>query len=99
MVVEVVRRNVRLIFAGASKQHLPLSESESLETIRIRQVTNVGLNQARIKQEDGPSLLFYYIFDDWMSSYGIIAKREHRYGVSLDRLVRPCPGLCADVSG
>lgn len=86
VVVEVVRRNVRLIFAGASKQHLPLSESESLETIRIRQVTNVGLNQARIKQEDGPSLLFYYIFDDWMSSYGIIAKREHRYGVSLDRL-------------
>ena len=47
-----------------------------------------GPEQASIKQEDGPSLLFYYIFDDWVSSYALVAKREHQYGVLLDRLVR-----------
>lgn len=86
--LDVVRRNVRLIFAGVSKQHSASSESESLVTIRVRQLADVGPDQARIKQEDGPSLLFYYIFDDWVSSYGLIAKREHAYGVYLDKLVR-----------
>ena len=95
--LSVVRRNVRLIFAGASKQHAESSARDSLVTIRIRQLVDPGPNHARIKQEDGPSLLFYYIFDDWASSYGIIVKREHPYGSLLDDLVRlefpPSPPL------
>lgn len=63
-----------------------MSESESLITIRVRHFSDG--DQANIKQEDGPSLLFYYIFDDWVSSYGLIAKREHKYGVALEDLVR-----------
>ncbi|KAJ5950638.1 uncharacterized protein N7479_009051 [Penicillium vulpinum] len=85
-VLEIVRRNIRLIFSGVSKQHLASSESESLITIRVRHFSDLGPDQANIKQEDGPSLLFYYIFDDWVSSYGLIAKREHKYGVALDEL-------------
>lgn len=64
-----------------------MSESESLITIRVRQFSDLSPDQASIKQEDGPSLLFYYIFDDWVSSYGLIAKREHKYGVLLEELV------------
>jgi hypothetical protein len=64
-----------------------MSESESLITIRVRHFSDLGPDQANIKQEDGPSLLFYYIFDDWVSSYGLIAKREHKYGVALENLV------------
>lgn len=60
-------------------------------TIRVRQLADVGPDQARIKQDDGPSLLFYYIFDDWISSYGIIVQKEYRYGGALDRLVRFIP--------
>ncbi|KAJ5179270.1 hypothetical protein N7492_002480 [Penicillium capsulatum] len=85
-VQEVVRRNVRFIFSGVSRQHFSVSESDSLVTIRVRHFNNVDPDQASIKQEDGPSLLFYYIFDDWFSSYGLIAKREHKYGVVLERL-------------
>ncbi|KAJ5091607.1 hypothetical protein NUU61_006477 [Penicillium alfredii] len=85
-VLDVVRRNVRFIFAGVSKQHFAMSESDSLVTIRVRHFNDYGPDQANIKQEDGPSLLFYYIFDDWVSSYGLIAKREHQYGVALDKL-------------
>lgn len=87
-VLGIVRRNTRFIFSGVSKQHFASSESDSLVTIRVRNFHGGGPDQASIKQEDSPSLLFYYIFDDWVSSYGLIAKREHKYGVSLDRLVR-----------
>lgn len=64
-----------------------MSENDSLITIRVRHFNEVGPDQAKIKQEDGPSLLFYYIFDDWVSSYGLIAKREHKYGKALEELV------------
>ena len=88
-VVKTVRRNVCSIFKGVSKQHEATSESDSLVTIRVRNFQDSSApEQGRIKQEDSPSLLFYYIFDDWFSSYGLIAKREHAYGVSLDMLVR-----------
>jgi hypothetical protein len=86
-ILDIVRRNVRFIFAGVSRQHFAMSESESLITIRVRHFNDFGPDQANIKQEDGPSLLFYYIFDDWVSSYGLIAKREHKYGVKLEELV------------
>ncbi|KAJ5198780.1 uncharacterized protein N7498_007897 [Penicillium cinerascens] len=85
-VLEIVRRNVRFVFAGVSRQYLAITESDSLVTIRVRHFNDFGSDQSNIKQEDGPSLLFYYIFDDWMSSYGIIAKREHKYGVALDQM-------------
>lgn len=86
-VLDIVRRNMRFIFAGVSRLHYAMSESESLITIRVRHFTDLGPDQANIKQEDGPSLLFYYLFDDWVSSYGLIAKREHKYGVLLEELV------------
>lgn len=97
-VLEIVRRNVRAIFAGVSKQHAVSSNSNPLVTIRVRHFNDSGPDQASIKQEDGPSLLFYYIFDDWFSSYGLIAKREHQYGVRLDHLVRLINGPGSSIS-
>ncbi|KAJ5621673.1 hypothetical protein N7528_006456 [Penicillium herquei] len=85
-VLDIVRRNVRFIFSGVSKQHSTVSESDSLVTIRVRHFNEVGPDQANIKQEDGAGLLFYYIFDDWVSSYGLIARRQHQYGVVLEQL-------------
>lgn len=89
-----MRRNIRFILAGVSKLHHVTSESESLITIRVRPFTDLGPDQANIKQEDGPSLLFYYLFDDWVSSYGLIAKREHKYGLALEELVRMAAVVC-----
>lgn len=37
--------------------------------------------------ENGPSLLLYYLFDDWYSSYSLVARREHHYGAELNDLV------------
>ncbi|GIJ83863.1 hypothetical protein Asppvi_002694 [Aspergillus pseudoviridinutans] len=85
-VLGVVRRNVQMIFSGASKQHSASSESDSLVTIRVRASNDSRSDHVSIRQDDGPGLLFYYIFDDWVTSYALIAKREHKYGVLLDRL-------------
>ena len=38
---------------------------------------------------DSPSLLFYYLFDDWYTTYALVAKSEHQYAMELERLVRP----------
>lgn len=40
--------------------------------------------------ENGPSLLFYYLFDDWYASYGLVARRQQQYGARLTELVRSC---------
>lgn len=88
-ILDIVRRNVRSVFKNVSKQHSSVSENDSLVTIRVRHFSDVGPDQANIKPEDGPSLLFYYIFDDWVSSYGLIAQREHQYGKALEELVSP----------
>ncbi|KAL2828493.1 hypothetical protein BDW59DRAFT_143197 [Aspergillus cavernicola] len=87
-VTAVSRRNIQLIFAGVSKQHSASSENDSLVTIRVRPSHDSSPDLASIKQEDGPSLLFFYIFDDWVSSYALVARREHKYGVALDSLRR-----------
>lgn len=86
--IKFVRRNILSIVSGISKQHANTSESESLVTVRVRHFNDAGPDQANIKQEDGPSLVLYYIFDDWVSSYGLVAKRQHKYGRALETLVR-----------
>jgi hypothetical protein len=85
-VLGVVRRNTVSIFSGVSKQHSADSDSESLVTVRVRHFSDEP-EQASIKQDDGPSLLMYYIFDDWISAYRLVARREHMYGAGLDDLV------------
>lgn len=36
---------------------------------------------------DSPGLLFYYLFDDWYTTYGLVAKEEQRYATVLNGLV------------
>jgi hypothetical protein len=89
-ILKITRRNIKSIFEGVSRLHKSETENDSLVTVRVRHFNDVGPDQASIKQDDGPSLLFYYLFDDWMSSFGLVAKREHKYSVLLEKLVGPC---------
>jgi hypothetical protein len=40
---------------------------------------------------DAPGLLFYYLFEDWFTTYSLVTRREHGYASELDRLVRTYP--------
>ncbi|KAJ9389459.1 hypothetical protein DTO063F5_1952 [Paecilomyces variotii] len=86
IVLSTIRRNFGFIFSGVSKQHSIASANDSLVTIRIRHFSNSQPDDGNISQEDGSSLLFYYIFDDWVTSYRLVARREHKYGAYLDDL-------------
>ena len=43
---------------------------------------------SKISILDSPGLLFYYLFDDWYTSYALVAKKEQQYAARLDDLVR-----------
>lgn len=86
VIIAATRRNIVSIFSGASKQHSLISDSESLVSVRVRHFSDLELDEASIKQEDGPGLVLYYMFDDWVSSYRLVARREHMYGALLDKL-------------
>lgn len=56
-------------------------------TTQIRQFSRSGQSPDMQKPADGPSLLLYYLFDDWMTSYSLVARKEQQFGVELGELV------------
>ncbi|KAI9827457.1 MAG: hypothetical protein M1832_004806 [Thelocarpon impressellum] len=92
-ILKVVRRNLVNVFRELSKSRVATSNRKAISILRIRG----GLSsRTREGQElsgaavdaDAPSLLFYYLYDDWNSSYGLVARKEQQYGAELDRLRR-----------
>jgi hypothetical protein len=48
-----------------------------------------GINNGRSTSlGEASSLLFYYLFDDWYTSYSLVARKEHQYSAKLEDLVR-----------
>lgn len=37
--------------------------------------------------KDAQGLLFYYLYDDWYATYGLVAREEHQYGAKLEEIV------------
>ena len=33
--------------------------------------------------DDAPSLLFFYLFDDWYTTYSLVVRRQDKYGEKL----------------
>ncbi|OAX80161.1 hypothetical protein ACJ72_05506 [Emergomyces africanus] len=83
--VEVIRRNTNLVFSGISSQHIASEHSNPLITTYVRNFPNETGTSA-IKPGEGPSLLFYYLFDNWPANYNLVIGREHSYNAALDNL-------------
>ncbi|PGH33540.1 hypothetical protein GX50_03612 [[Emmonsia] crescens] len=83
--VEVIRRNTNLVFSGISSQHIASEHSNPLITTYVRNFPN-ETGTAAIKPGEGPSLLFYYLFDNWHANYNLVIGREHSYNAALDKL-------------
>ena len=47
----------------------------------------LDIKDGEVATKDAPGLLFHYLFDDWPSSYSLVAKKEHQYGQKLAKLV------------
>ena len=86
------RRNLINVF-----RHVSLAKSASIEerAIYILDIrSGLGLSNndessetGSFVTENGSSLLFYYLFDDWYLSYGLVARKEQQYGARLTELV------------
>jgi hypothetical protein len=92
-----VRRNLVSVFRQLTKAPTPLRDS-SLIMLPIRHRLGDSEEETAHRSTDSPGLLFYYLFEDWFTTYGLVARRENGYAAELDRLVsalnlgaEPCP--------
>ncbi|PGH17206.1 hypothetical protein AJ79_01344 [Helicocarpus griseus UAMH5409] len=83
--LEVIRRNTNLVFSGISSQHVASEHRNPLMTTYVRNFPN-ETGTVAVKAGEGPSLLFYYLFDNWLSNYSLVIGREHSYSAALNKL-------------
>ncbi|KAF6234413.1 hypothetical protein HO173_007446 [Letharia columbiana] len=83
--LNVIRRNLLNVFMQLSEVNDGRRKTNPINTLDIR--PSLGSNQSSdITIADSPSLLFYYLFDDWYTSYALVAKSEHQYAMELEKL-------------
>lgn len=89
-ILYLMRRNLLNIFRQLSKANDQRSRENHIMTIPVRPgLQDVTSNE--ISPSDAPSLLFHYLFDDWLTSYSLVARKEHQYSVQLEHFVSSNP--------
>lgn len=76
------------VFRQLTKAPTPLREA-SLTMLPVRHRIGNSDEETAHRPTDAPGLLFYYLFEDWFTTYSLVTRREHGYAAELDRLVRP----------
>lgn len=87
------RQNVLNVFHHLSSLHVASDDLDSLMKITIRphKVEHLKQHSPSPPQNtaaaawESASLLFYYLFDDWVTTYSLISRQEHPYREKLDR--------------
>ena len=80
-----IRRNLLNVFMQLSRVNNAHRRDNPIHTLDIR--PGLEANQTvTVTITDSPSLLFYYLFDDWYTSYSLVAKSEHAYAELLETL-------------
>ncbi|KAF2866791.1 hypothetical protein BDV95DRAFT_552324 [Massariosphaeria phaeospora] len=81
------RRNLVSVFRQLTKAPTPLRE-HSLNMLPIRHRIGDSEEETAHRPSDAPGLLFYYLFEDWFTTYSLVTRRDHGYAAELDRLRR-----------
>lgn len=82
-----IRRNLVSVFRQLTKSPTPFRES-SLVMLPIRHRIGNSEEETAHRPTDAPGLLFYYLFEDWFTTYSLVTRRDHGYAAELDRLRR-----------
>ncbi|KAJ9615501.1 hypothetical protein H2200_001576 [Cladophialophora chaetospira] len=80
------RRNVLNVFRHLSKHHNQDNAKDALMKVRVRWSENSNNPATGYDRKEAASLLFYYLFDDWVSTFKLIARVEHPYREKLETL-------------
>jgi hypothetical protein len=85
-----IRRNLVNVFKQISRADEDKPSPNAVMTIKLRSPTppQSSLPLRPDISLEKSSLLFYYLFDDWYTTYSLVARKEHQYGIRLERLVR-----------
>ena len=70
-----------------SRPATPIREDNPIMTLTLRRDFDPGAIEP-LSSTESSNLLFYYLFDDWYTSYSLVARKEHQYGAKLEELVR-----------
>lgn len=81
------RRNLVNVFRQLTKAPTPLREVSVL-MLPLRHRIGDSREESAHRASDAPGLLFYYLFEDWYTTYDLVSRREHGYAHELDRLRR-----------
>lgn len=84
--LKAVRRNLKNVFKQLSKVNDTYRIDNPIHALDIRPGLSAD-KSSKISIVDSPSLLFYYLFDDWYSTYALVAKSKHQYAQQLETLV------------
>ncbi|OAK98970.1 hypothetical protein IQ06DRAFT_25836 [Phaeosphaeriaceae sp. SRC1lsM3a] len=79
------RRNLVNVFRQLSKAPTPLRDTALIQ-LPIRNRVGNSDEETAHRPTDAPGLLFYYLFEDWGTTFNLISRRDHGYGAELDRL-------------
>jgi hypothetical protein len=89
---QIIRQNSINVFKHLSSLHTASQSDDSLHRVTIRpklnQVNNPtpSMNKPSFAVNDASSILLYYLFDDWIRSFRLIAGFEHPYRRTLQRI-------------
>ena len=86
-VFEVIRRNVLTVVRQLSNVKNEWRKGNPIQTLDIRPGMQSNLN-SKVALFESSGLLFYYLFDDWYTTYALVAKKEQQYAARLENLVR-----------
>ncbi|KAH3918513.1 hypothetical protein HBI56_134530 [Parastagonospora nodorum] len=79
------RRNLVNVFRQLTKAPTPLRDTALIQ-LPIRHRVGNSEEETAHRPTDAPGLLFYYLFEDWGTTFNLISKRDHGYAAELDRL-------------
>ncbi|KAI9814673.1 MAG: hypothetical protein M1826_002180 [Phylliscum demangeonii] len=83
------RQNVRNVFRQVSRAPSASAKQNEMMVLHIRsnsEPSTRGEPEQNYVQDNGASNLFFYLFDDWFSSFGLVVRKEHQYGAKLNAL-------------
>lgn len=90
--LKTIRQNSINVFKHLSKLNMSSQSQNSLHRVTIRPKLDPASNNSAstalpsFVPKDTSSILFYYLFDDWMRSFRLIAGFEHPYRKRLGRI-------------
>ncbi|KAF2842119.1 hypothetical protein M501DRAFT_927945 [Patellaria atrata CBS 101060] len=83
--LSTIRRNIINVFSQLSKAY-DSKKANPLNLLPIRKRVGDSEEETIHRETDIPGLLFYCLFDDWHTTYSLLARQEHPYASKLNKL-------------